>query len=56
MRELWFNAILHAITFPLDNDGFGMMQHAVQDRGGERAVAIEDRRPIFVNLVGGEHD
>jgi hypothetical protein len=54
--SLWFNAILHAVTFPLDNDSFGMVKHAIQDCRGERAVVIEDGRPMLENLVGGEHD
>ncbi len=32
------------------------MQQAVQNGAGERAVVVKDLGPVFVGLVGREHD
>ena len=51
-----FDAILHAITFAFDDDGFGVVQDAVEDGGGEGGVVVEDGGPVFEDLVGGQDD
>ncbi len=53
---LGIDAVFHAVAFPVDNDGFSVMEDAVEDRGGESAVVVEDGRPVFVGFVGGQHD
>jgi hypothetical protein len=45
--------VLHPIAGTFDNDGFGMMQEAVEHRGGNGAVVVEDRGPLLEGLVGG---
>ena len=47
--------VLHPVAGSLDDDGLGMMQEAVQYRGGNGAVVVEDARPLLEGLVGG-HD
>ncbi len=32
------------------------MQEAVEDGGGDAGVVVEDRRPVFVGLIGGDDD
>ena len=39
--------------FALDAVALGMVENAVQDRGGERGVVVEDGRPALEGLVGG---
>ena len=51
-----FDAVFHAVAPPLDYDGFGMMQDAIQDCGGQGAVVVEDRRPVLEDIVGGQDD
>src|SRR6185436_8805605 len=48
--------ILHPVTGALDDDGFRMMEKAVEDSGGNRAVVIEDGGPLLEGLIGGEND
>ena len=33
-----------------------MVEKAVEDGGGDGAVAVEDCRPLLESFVGGEHD
>ena len=47
--------IFHAVTFPLDNHGFRMMQKPVKDCRGEGAVVVEDFRPVFKGAVGSNN-
>ena len=54
---LWgFDLVLHAITLPLNDDGFSMMQEPVEHGAGQRAVVVEDFGPVFIGLVGGQQD
>ena len=50
------DAVLHAVTLAFDDYGFGVVQDAVEDGRGRGAVIVEDRRPVLVDLVGGQHD
>jgi len=45
--------VLHPIAGAFNDDGFGMMQEAVEHRGGNGAVVVEDRGPLLEGLVGG---
>src|SRR5690349_13907799 len=38
-----------------DDDGIDVMQDAIEDRGGQGAVIVEDLRPVLVGAVGGDH-
>ena len=40
-----FERLTHPIARPLDDDGFGVMEEAIEESGGQRAVVIEDLRP-----------
>src|SRR5580700_8181831 len=51
-----FDLILHAVTFPINNHGFSVVQEAVQHGAGEGAVVVEDFGPVFIRLVGGQQD
>jgi hypothetical protein len=46
--------VLHPIAGTFDDDGFGMMQEAVEHRRGNGAVVVEDRGPLLEGLVGGQ--
>jgi len=48
--------IFHSIAFPLDYQGVGVMQQAVQNGAGQGAVVVKDLGPVFIGLVGREHD
>ncbi len=49
------DAVLHAVALAFDDQGLGVMQDAVQEGRGQRAVIVEDRRPVLVDLVGRQH-
>ena len=53
---LFFDLVLHAIAFPLDDEGFGMVQEAIQDSGGEGAVVVKDFGPIFESAIGRDDE
>ena len=55
-RRSGLDLVLHAVTFPFDDDGLGMVQEAVEECGGQRAVVIEDLRPLFEHAIGGDDD
>jgi hypothetical protein len=40
---LTLDVVFHTETLPFDDDGLGMMQQPIQDRGGQGAVMVEDR-------------
>src|SRR5215472_5521134 len=50
-----FNLIFHAEAPAFDDDRLGVVQDPVEDGGGQRAVIIEDLRPVLVGAVGGDH-
>lgn len=52
----WLDLVLHAVALALDDDGFGVVQEAVQDGGSEGGVVVENLGPGFIGLVGGEDD
>ena len=43
--------VFHAIAFALDEDGFGVMEQAIEECGGERAVVVEDLGPVLVGAI-----
>jgi hypothetical protein len=53
---LGLDLIFHAIAFPFDEDGFGMMQETVEKRWGQRTVIIEDLRPLLEDPVRSQDD
>jgi hypothetical protein len=46
--------VLHAVTLAFDDDGLGVVQEAVEERGGQCVVVIEDLWPLLVDAVGGD--
>lgn len=48
--------IFHPIASPLDEHGFGMVEEAVEDCRGERAVIVEYLWPVFEGPVGSDDD
>ena len=50
-----FDLIFHAVAAAFQDDGFGVVEEPVQYRAGEGAVVVEDFRPVFIGLVGGQH-
>src|SRR6202158_6201753 len=53
--DLLFNFVLHAEALAFDDDRVGVVQDAVEDGRGQRAVILEDLRPVFIGAVGGDH-
>ena len=51
-----FDAVFHAVALALDDDGFGVVEDAVEEGGGEGGVVVEDGGPVFEGLVGGQND
>ena len=47
--------ILHTEALAVDDDRIGMVQDAIEDRGGQCTVVVEDLRPVLVDAVGGDH-
>ena len=57
--SLWRAALVggfHAVTAAFDDDGFGVVKESVEHSGGNGAVVIENRGPLFVGFVGGQGD
>src|SRR6266446_5022312 len=52
---LLVDLILRAEALAFDDDGVGVVQHAIEDGGGQGAIVVEDLRPVFVGAVGGDH-
>ena len=53
-RSSRFDLIFGAEAAAFEGDGFGVVEQAIEQRGGEHAVAVEDARPMFVDAVGGD--
>jgi hypothetical protein len=49
-------AVFHAVACAFDKDDFGVVKEAVEDGGGNGAVAVKDSGPLLEGFVGGEHD
>src|SRR5260370_33413256 len=47
--------VLHAEALAFDDDGVGVVQHAIEDGGGQGAVVVEYLGPVLVGAVGGDH-
>ena len=43
-----FDLVFQAVAFAFDDDGLGVVEHAVEDGAGDAGVVIEDLRPVFV--------
>jgi hypothetical protein len=50
------DAVFHTEACAFDKDDFGVVEKAVEDGGGNGAVAVEDCGPLLEGFVGGEHD
>ena len=52
---LTLDLIFHPEALAFDDDGIGMMQQPIEDRGGQGAVMVEDRGPLLEGTVGGNN-
>ena len=52
-RGLTLELVFHPEALAFDDDGVGMMQQPIQDRGGQGAVMVEDRGPLLKGAVRG---
>jgi len=50
-----FDCVFHAEAFALDDDGFRVMQQAIEDSRSQGAVVVEDFGPVLEGTVGGDH-
>src|SRR2546428_13653218 len=48
--------VFHTETLAFDDNGVGMMQEPIQDRGGQGAVMVEDHGPLLKGTVRGNDD
>jgi len=48
--------VFHPEALAFNDDGVGMMQQPIQDRGGQGAVMVEDRGPLLAGAVGGNDE
>ena len=55
-RGLGLDLILHSVARSFDDHRLSVMQQSVQDGRGDRAVVIEDRRPLLERFVGRQDD
>ena len=53
---LVLDAVFLAVALALNENGFGMVNKPIEDRGGDHRVVVEDGGPVLVNLVGGQND
>jgi hypothetical protein len=49
---LSLDLVLHLVAFPLNEDGFGMVQKPVQHSRCQRAVIVENLRSLFEGPIG----
>ena len=55
-RGLTLDLVFHPEALAFDDDGVGMMQQPIQDRGGQGAVMVEDHGPLLKGTVRGNDD
>jgi hypothetical protein len=48
--------VFHPVAFTFNDDSFGMVEESIQHGAGQRRVIIEDLGPVFIGLIGREHD
>jgi len=48
--------VFHAVALAFDDDGLGVMEHAVEDGAGDTGIVIEDFPPVFACLVRGDDE
>jgi hypothetical protein len=48
--------VFHPEALPFDDDGVGMMQEPIQDRGSQGAVMVEDHGPLLKGTVRSNDD
>src|SRR5262249_34382648 len=53
-RGLTLELVFHPEALAFDDDRVSMMQQPIQDRGGQGAVMVEDRRPLLEGTVRGQ--
>ena len=44
---------LHAIAFPFDDDGVGVVQQPIEQSRRQSTVVIKDLGPVLKGLIGG---
>lgn len=50
------DAVLHAVAPALDDEGFGVVENAVENGAGEGGIVVEDAGPLLEGLVGAQDD
>jgi hypothetical protein len=53
---LGFDTVFHSVAGTFNYDRFGVVKKAIEDGGGNGAIAVEDSRPLFEGFVGGDDD
>ena len=53
-RRSDFDLVFGAVALAFDDDGFGVMQQAIEQCRGEDGVLVEDVGPVFVDAIGGD--
>ncbi len=48
--------IFHPVAFAFDDHRLSMVEEAVQHGAGQGRVIVEDLGPVFIGLIGREHD
>ena len=53
---LGFDTVFHSVAGTFNYNRFGVVKKVIEDGGGNGAIAVEDRRPLFEGFVGGDDD
>ena len=53
---LGFDTVFHPVTGTFNYDRLGVVKKAIEDGGGNGAIAVEDSRPLFEGFVRGDDD
>ena len=56
VKWLGFDAVFHSVTGTFNYNRLSVVKKTIEDSGGNGAIAVEDRRPLFEGFVGGDHD
>lgn len=56
-RGRWrFNLVFHAVAGAFDDDGFSVVEEAIQHGGSDGAVVVEDGGPLLEGFIGGQDE
>jgi hypothetical protein len=54
--QLGFDTVFHPVAGTFNDDRLGVMKKSIEDGGGNGAIALKDRGPLFEGLIGGNND